>query len=100
VRAAQVALFSVDLWHVIFSWQGGGDTFIDAVSDSAARLAGAPLDQTGGIGISFANSNMSMRVGDVGFYLSGVGQTSSIGAAEVIGFNIDGLDIVMRGNGL
>ncbi|MBK8971602.1 MAG: hypothetical protein IPM37_09630 [Hahellaceae bacterium] len=79
---------------------GGGDTFIDAVSDSAARLAGAPLDQTGGIGISFANSNMSMRVGDVGFYLSGVGQTSSIGAAEVIGFNIDGLDIVMRGNGL
>lgn len=83
------------------------DTTVDAVSDNAVLAAGLPsydgsnaaLAGSGGIGVSFANSNLSFRVGDVGIYLAGVGQISSIGAVEVIGMNIDGLDVVMRGNG-
>ena len=52
-----------------------------------------------GIGITFANSDINFRVGDMGVYLAGVGQTSSFSAIEIIGMNINGLELVVRGNG-
>ncbi|MBK8972947.1 MAG: hypothetical protein IPM37_17005 [Hahellaceae bacterium] len=61
-------------------------------------------DRSAGIGITFANSDLNLRFGDMGIFMlnsGGVsGQTSSFGAVEVIGMNIDGLNVVMRGNGL
>lgn len=86
---------------------GQVDVTVDAVGDSAAITAGiagydganAALAGAGGIGITFTNSDLSFRVGDFGVYLAGVGQISSMGAMEVIGMNIDGLEVVLRGNG-
>lgn len=92
---------------------GKVDVTIDAVADTAtaANLAGAgagaatlaaagQLAGAGGIGITFGGSEINFRVGDMGVYLAGVGQTSSFGAIEIINMNVDGLELVVRGNGL
>ena len=86
---------------------GAVDVTIDAVGDASvlgANLGAYASDPTalqgaGGIGITFANSDINFRVGDMGTYLAGVGETSSFGAIEIIGMNINGLELVVRGNG-
>ena len=92
---------------------GKVDVTIDAVIDQASytRLSADPAALAaavssgaaagaGGIGITFDNSEINFRVGDMGVYLAGVGQTSSFGAIEIINMNVNGLDLVVRGNGL
>ncbi len=91
------------------------DVTIDATADLANVLAngGAVSEGDGGIGITFSNSNLNLRVGDMGFFvedinladIGGVGtvtgqQLSSMGGQEILGVNLDGLELVVRGNGL
>ncbi|AZZ93050.1 MULTISPECIES: DUF6160 family protein [unclassified Hahella] len=78
------------------SINGSVDVTIDALAD-AATLGTTNL---GGIGITFANSDINMRVGDMGVYLNqtGLGQVNSMGAVEIIGMNLDGLELVVHGN--
>lgn len=89
---------------------GAVDVTIDAVGDfgvlaanQAAYVtgsgAGSQLQGAGGIGITFSGSDIDFRVGDMGVYLAGVGQTSSFGSIEILGMKIDGLELVVRGNG-
>jgi microcompartment protein CcmK/EutM len=92
---------------------GAVDVTIDAVGDgvglATALGAGslpadaAALAALGGIGITFANSNIDFKVGDMGVYVAsgnGIagGQLSSMGSIEILGMNIDGLDLVIHGN--
>lgn len=94
---------------------GAVDMTIDATADLANVLAngGAVAEGDGGIGITFANSNINFKVGDMGVFVEeydlanagGAGivaaqQVSSYGGIEIIGMNIDGLELVIRGNGL
>ncbi|OZG73488.1 hypothetical protein BTA51_10755 [Hahella sp. CCB-MM4] len=94
---------------------GAVDMTIDATADLANVIAngGAVAEGDGGIGISFANSNINFKVGDMGVFveeydLANVGQSgtvaaqqvSSYGGIEIIGMNIDNLQLVIRGNGL
>ncbi|MAM87424.1 MAG: hypothetical protein CME36_08980 [unclassified Hahellaceae] len=94
---------------------GSVDMTIDATADLANVVAngGAVAEGDGGIGITFANSNINFKVGDMGVFVeeydlanvgaSGVvaaGQVSSFGGIELIGMNIDNLQLVIRGNGL
>lgn len=72
---------------------GSVDVIIDAALDGAAGV--------GGIGISFVNSDINFRIGSMGVYVAGTGaMASSMGTLEIIGMNIDGLDLVIHGNGL
>ena len=94
---------------------GSVDVTIDATADLANVVAngGAVAEGDGGIGITFANSNINFKVGDMGVFveeynLANIGQagvvaaqqTSSFGGIEILGMNIDGLELVVRGNGL
>ena len=93
------------------------DVTIDAVGDvsalGAASVAGAYDGTEGGIGITFAGSKIDFRVGDMGVYVGDVAATglggpadlaaaqiSSFGGIEILGLDINGLDLVVRGNGL
>ncbi|MBK8971519.1 MAG: hypothetical protein IPM37_09195 [Hahellaceae bacterium] len=91
---------------------GKVDVTIDAVADTIFKLVGASgaatllasdptsLQRAGGVGITFSGSDINFRVGDMGVYLAGVGQTSSFGAIEILNMNVDGLQLVVRGNGI
>jgi hypothetical protein len=85
---------------------GRVDVVIDAVAATTgtvtAGFAGdfAATSAGGGIGISFANSDIDFRVGDMGIYVADGynGQISSMGTIEIIGMNINGLSLVIHGN--
>ena len=94
---------------------GAVDMTIDATADLANVMTngGAVAEGDGGIGITFANSNINFKVGDMGVFVEeydlsqaggqgtvAAGQTSSFGGIELIGMNIDNLQLVIRGNGL
>ncbi|GAA3964278.1 DUF6160 family protein [Allohahella marinimesophila] len=94
---------------------GAVDMTIDATADLANVVAngGAVAEGDGGIGITFANSNINFKVGDMGVFVEeydlanvgatgtvAAGQVSSFGGIELIGMNIDNLQLVIRGNGL
>ncbi|WP_416398195.1 DUF6160 family protein [Allohahella sp. A8] len=91
------------------------DMTIDATADltNVVMNGGAVAEGDGGIGITFANSDINFKVGDMGVFVEeydlanigqqGVvqaGQVSSFGGIELIGMNIDKLQLVIRGNGL
>ncbi|WP_344805764.1 DUF6160 family protein [Allohahella marinimesophila] len=86
---------------------GNVDITLDATADLANVVAngGAVSDTDGGIGITFADSFVDFRVADMGFFIedydgSGGGQLSSFGGMELLGVQFDGLELVVRGNGL
>ncbi|WP_416396411.1 DUF6160 family protein [Allohahella sp. A8] len=85
---------------------GGVDITIDATADLGNVVAngGAVADSDGGIGITFARSYVDFRVADMGFFMeddAGFGaQFSSFGGVELLGARFDGLELVVRGNGL
>lgn len=88
---------------------GQVDMTIDATADLANVLAngGTVAEGDGGIGITFANSDINFRIGDMGVFVEpylGLNiagqQVSSFGGIEIIGMNVDGLELVVRGNGL
>ena len=77
-------------WAMLQFWSSN----LGAYASDPTALQGA-----GNIGITFANSDINFRVGDMGTHLAGVGETSSFGAIEIIGMNINGLELVVHGNG-
>ncbi|WP_020409137.1 DUF6160 family protein [Hahella ganghwensis] len=88
---------------------GSVDMTIDATADLANVIGngGAVSEGDGGIGITFANSDIHFRVGNLGVFVEDYNglqidgqQVSSFGGVELIGMNIDGLSLVVRGNGL
>lgn len=95
------------------AFAGAVDVTIDATADLSNVVAngGAVAEGDGGIGVTFANSDINMKVGDMGIFveeytiLGGIllnvqeQQSSSFGGVEVLGMNIDGLELVVRGTG-
>ena len=88
---------------------GRVDITIDATADLANVVAngGEVAEGDGGIGISFSDSDINFKMGDMGVFVEpyegiGVtgGQVSSFGGMELLGMNIDKLGLVIRGNGL
>jgi Family of unknown function (DUF6160) len=71
---------------------GSVDVIIDAALDTATGV--------GGIGVAFDNSDINFRVDTMGVYVAGAGIRSNMGTLEIIGMNINGLDLVIHGNGL
>ncbi|MAM87426.1 MAG: hypothetical protein CME36_08990 [unclassified Hahellaceae] len=91
------------------------DITLDATADLENVVAngGNVADSDGGIGLTFTRSELNFKTGDMGFFvesfdLSSVGAAgtveggmlSSLGGAELLTLNIDGLNVVVRGNGL
>ncbi|GAA3946655.1 DUF6160 family protein [Allohahella marinimesophila] len=88
---------------------GRMDVTIDATADLANVVAngGDVAEGDGGIGITFSDSDINFKMGDMGVFVEpyegiGVigGQVSSFGGVEMLGINIDNLGLVIRGNGL
>ncbi len=83
---------------------GSVDVTIDAVGDLSQIPAGN-IPGAGGIGITFGGSDINFRVADMGTFVNpladagGAGtQLNSFGGIEIIGMNVDGLELVVRGN--
>lgn len=93
---------------------GSVDVTIDAVGDVAGLkytqdtnnlAADTAKAGYGGIGITFANSDINFRVDSLGTYVATStdgatvgGVLSDMGAIEIIGMNIDALSLVIHGN--
>ena len=92
------------------------DITLDATADLENVIAngGNVAVSDGGIGLTFARSELNFKTGDMGFFVEGYdlssvaggagavegGMLSSLGGTELLKVNIDGLDVVLRGNGL
>ncbi|GAA3964261.1 DUF6160 family protein [Allohahella marinimesophila] len=95
---------------------GSLDITLDATADldNVVANGGNVAEGDGGIGLTFARSELNFKTGDMGFFVEGFdlssvpggsgtvegGMLSSLGGTELLKLNIDGLDVVVRGNGL
>ncbi len=70
---------------------------VDVTIDGAEDLSD-PAAPVGGLYMTFADSSIDFKVGNMAFYQVGaVG--GSMGGIEILGMNIDGLSLLIRGNG-
>ena len=70
---------------------GSADITIDAVEDVAVP--------TGGLALRFANTDLNIKVGNMSFFIDDQLQASR-GGIEINGINVDGTQLVLRGNGV
>ncbi len=82
---------------------GYADIIVDGVFDDAQAHGGQPASGQigGGIAIGFENANISLRVDAISVYRTGADnlniKTASMGAVEILGMDVSGVDLTLSG---